>query len=71
MLAPSTNGFDFVGKNETAESVLLCIVGCLNGFLVKFLVDSGATDCFVITTFAEEKGLLLNKKERKSKDQFS
>ena len=64
---PSTNEFDSVGKSETAERVLLCIARCLNGFPVKFLVDSGATDCFVSTKFAKEKGLLLNKKNEKVK----
>ena len=54
-------------KLRTAESVLLCVARFLNGFPVKFLVDSGATDCFVSATFAEEKGLLLNKRKEKVK----
>ena len=50
-----------------ADCILLCIEGFLNGFLVKFLIDSGATDCFVSTAFVEEKELLLNKRKEKVK----
>ena len=39
----------------------------MNGFLVKFLIDSGATDCFVSTAFVEQKELLLNKRKEKVK----
>ena len=35
--------------------------------LVTFLVDSGATDCFVSATFVEEKGLLQNERKEKVK----
>ena len=45
-----------------AECILLCIEGFSSGFLVKFLIDSGATDCFVSTAFVEGKGLDLNKR---------
>ena len=50
-----------------AECILLCIEGFFNGFPVKFLIDSGATDCFVSTAFVEEKGLDLNKRKDKVK----
>ena len=50
-----------------AECILLCIEGFFNGFPVKFLIDSGATDCFVSTAFVEEKGLDLNKRKDKLK----
>ena len=50
-----------------AECILLCIEGFFNGFSVKFLIDSGATDCFVSTAFVEEKGLDLNKRQEKVK----
>ena len=50
-----------------AETILLCIEGCLNGYPVKFLVDSGATDCFVSTHFVKEKGLDMNKRQEKVK----
>ena len=50
-----------------AECILLCIEGFFNGFPVKFLIDSGASDCFVSTTFVEEKGLVLNKRKERVK----
>ena len=50
-----------------AECILLSIEGCLNGFPVKFLIDSGATDCFVNTAFVENKELDLNKRKEKVK----
>ena len=50
-----------------ADCILLCIEGFLNGFPVKFLIDSGATDCFVSTAFVEQKELLLNKRKEKVK----
>ena len=37
----------------------------LNEFPVKFLIDSGATDCFVSTAFVKERELDLNKKKEK------
>ena len=46
---------------------LLSIEGVFNGFPVKFLIDSGATDCFVSTAFVEDKGLVLNKRKDKVK----
>ena len=52
---PPMNETDSAGEIQTAASVLLCLARFLNGFPVKFLVDSGATDCFVRATFAEEK----------------
>ena len=48
-----------------AECILLSIDGVFNGFPIKFLIDSGATDCFVSTAFVEDKGLLLNKRKDK------
>ena len=48
-----------------ADCILLSIEGFLNGFPVKFLIDSGATDCFVSTAFVEEKELGVNKRKEK------
>ena len=56
-----------VDEEIPADCILLCIEGCLNGFPVKFLVDSGATDCFVSTAFVESKELELNKRKEKVK----
>ena len=50
-----------------ADSVLLCVEGCLNGISVIFLIDSGASECFVGKTFAEENGLKLTKTKEKLK----
>ena len=43
----------------------MCIEGFLNGFPVKFLIDSGAIDCFVSTAFVKEKELDVNKRKEK------
>ena len=43
--------------SKTVQVVLLCISGTLEGFPVKFLVDSGASDCFVSTEFVRAHGL--------------
>ena len=54
-----------VDENFPADSVLLCVEGCLNGIAVIFLVDSGASECFVGKTFAEKNGLKLTKTKEK------
>ena len=56
-----------VDEEIPAECILLSIEGVFNGFPVKFLIDSGATDCFVSTMFVEDKGLVLNKRNDKVK----
>ena len=56
-----------VDEEIPAECILLSIEGVFNGFPVKFLIDSGATDCFVSTAFVEDKGLVLNKRKDKVK----
>ena len=44
---------------EGTGTVLLSVFGSLNGFVVKFLIDSGANECFVDIAFAEKNGLKL------------
>ena len=61
------NESDDADEELSAGCILLCIEGFLNGFPVKFLIDSGATDCFVSTAFVEEKELGLNKRKEKVK----
>ena len=58
---------DAADEEIPAGCILLSIEGFLNGFPVKFLIDSGATDCFVSTTFVEERKLDLNKRKEKVK----
>ena len=41
---------------ETAGVVLLSVLGFLNGFSVKFLINSGASECFVDTALTEKNG---------------
>ena len=48
------------------DSVLLCILGELNGLAVTFLIDSGASECFLSTTFVEKNKI----KTRKSKEKL-
>ena len=61
------NESDAADEEIPAGCILLSIEGFLNGFPVKFLIDSGATDCFVSTAFVEEKELGLNKRKEKVK----
>ena len=58
-----TNESDPANEEILADCILLCIEGLLNGFLVKFLINSGVTDCFVSTAFIKEKELDLNKRK--------
>ena len=50
---------------DEAGTILLYVIGSLNGFSVKFLTDSGASECFVGTKFAEKHGLVLTKTKKK------
>ena len=52
---------------EAIGTVLIFVLGYLNGTSVKFLIDSGASECFVDTTFAEQNGLKLTKTKEKLK----
>ena len=44
-------------KIETTGCVLLCITGPLNGIEVTFLVDNGASECFINAIFTEQHDL--------------
>ena len=50
---------------STTITVLLCVSGCLNGFPVIVLIDSGASECFVGIVFAEKNGLEMTKTKEK------
>ena len=56
---------------EAAQVVLLCISGTLEGIPVKYLIDSGASDCFVSTEFVIKTWFKNNKNKRKIEDSFS
>ena len=50
---------------EAAGVVLLSVSGFLNGFPVTFLIDSGASECFVDTAFTETNGIKTVKRKEK------
>ena len=58
-------------KNEPADEieavgvVLLSVSRFLNGFSVTFLIDSGASECFVDTAFIETNGIKTVKRKEK------
>ena len=50
---------------DRVGTVLLCVSGCLNGISVIFLIDSGASECFMGKTFAEQNELKVTKTKEK------
>ena len=55
---PLTNDVGLSGDEIDAPgSVLLCILGKVNGIEVTFLIDSGANECFLSTTFVQQNKL--------------
>ena len=60
-------------KNELADEIeavgiiLLCIVGVLNGIEVTFLIDSGASECFLSNPFVEKNKIKTSKTKEKLK----
>ena len=51
---PLTNEVGLPGDEiDPPGSILLCIIGKVNGIEVTFLIDSGANECFLSTTFVE------------------
>ena len=56
-----------VDEDIPADSVLLCILGALNGIEVTFLIDSGASECFLSTSFVEKNKI----KTRKTKEKLN
>ena len=57
----------FVDEDTPSDSVLLCILGELNGIEVTFLIDSGASECFLSTAFVEKNKI----KARKTKEKLN
>ena len=56
-----------IDEDIPADSVLLCILGELNGIEVTFLIDSGASECFLSTAFVEKNKI----KTRKTKEKWN
>ena len=52
---------------DETGTVLLCIAGQLDGIPVTFLVDSGATECFVSTKVVRDHKMKICKKKEKLK----
>ena len=51
---PLTNEVGLSGDEiDPLGSVLLCILGKVNGIKVTFLINSGVSECFLSTTFVE------------------
>ena len=57
----------FVDEESHADSVLLCILGELNGIEVTFLIDSGASEWLLSTAFVERNKI----KTRKTKEKLN
>ena len=57
---PLTNDVGLSGDEiDPFGSVLLCILGKVNGVAVTFLIDSGASECFLSTTFAKKNKMKI------------
>ena len=56
-----------VDEDIPTDSVLLCILGELNGIEATFLIDSGASECFLSTAFVEKN----KSKTRKIKENLN
>ena len=52
-------------EDVLADSVLLCILGELNGIVVTFVIDSGASECFLSTAFVEKNKIKMRKTKEK------
>ena len=56
---------------DSPSSVLLYILGKVNGIEVTFLIDSGASECFLSTTFVEKNKLKTAKAKEKVRIQLA
>ena len=54
-----------VDESVPTDSILLCILGELNGIKMTFLIDSGASECFLGTAFVEKNKIKKKKKKEK------
>ena len=71
LLVPQTNEVVLpTDEIEAVRSVLLCIAGVLNGIEATFLIDNGASECFLSTGFVEKNKMKTSKTKEKLKIQL-
>ena len=71
-LVPLTNDVGLSGDEiDSPGSVLLCILGKVEGREVTCLIDSGASECFLRTTFVEQNKLKTAKAKEKLRIQLA
>ena len=58
-------------KIDLLGSVLLCILGKVNGVAVTFLIDTGANECFLSTTFVKKNKMKIAKAKEKLRIQLA
>ena len=69
---PLTNDVGLPGDEiDSPGGVLLCILGKVEGIEVTFLIDSGANECFLSTTFVEQNKLKTAKAKEKLRIQLA
>ena len=69
---PLTNDVGLSGDEiDSPGSVSLCILGKVNGIEVTFLIDGGANECFLSTTFVEKHELKTAKVKEKIRIQLA
>ena len=69
---PLTNDVGLSGDEiDPFGSVLLCILGKVNGIKVTFLIDSGASECFISTTFVKKNKIKTVKAKEKLRIQLA
>ena len=69
---PLTNDVELSGDEiDSPGSLLLCILGKVEGIEVTFLIGSGASECFLSTTFVEQNKLKIAKAKEKLRIQLA
>ena len=69
---PLMNDVDPSGEDiDPLGSVLLCILGKINGIEVTFLIESGASECFLSTTFVKKNKMKTVKAKEKLRIQLA
>ena len=69
---PLTNEVGLSGDGiDPPSSVLLCILGKVNGIKVTFLIDSGTSECFLSTTFVKKNKMKTVKAKEKLRIQLA